>query len=346
MRKKFQSKKKIIAASSKNEDRQIDSLLRPASWDDFIGQERIKNNLKIILKAANKRKEAVDHLLFCGPAGLGKTTLACLVAKEMSATVRITSGAVLERVGDMVALLSSMEENEILFIDEIHRLNRTLEEVLYPALESRKLYVIIGKGPAARPLTLDLPPFTLVAATTRPNLLSAPLRSRFGATFRIDYYDNKDIENIIFRSADILDIKITLEAAAKLAKASRFTPRTANRLLKRARDLAEVGNHEIIDENLAEETLKFLELDNLGLESYDRRLLEIIIKKFKGGPTGLNTLAAALGEEKGVIEDIYEPFLIKTGLLYKTGSGRVASKDAYNHLKITDNRQSTTKDKY
>ena len=322
-----------------NEDRHIDSLLRPASWNDFVGQERIKNNLKIILKAAKKRKEPVDHLLFCGPAGLGKTTLACLVAKEMSSNVRITSGAVLARVGDLVALLSSLEENEVLFIDEIHRLNRTIEEVLYPALESRKLYVIIGKGPSARPLTLDLPAFTLVAATTRPNLLSAPLRSRFGATFRIDYYDNSDIENIIFRSADILRMKITKEAAEKLAKASRFTPRTANRLLKRARDLAEVSDREIIDENLAEETLKFLEIDDLGLESYDRKFLETIIKKFKGGPAGLNTLAAALGEEKGVIEDIYEPFLIKTGLLYKTGSGRIATEEAYKHLKITNNQR-------
>ena len=327
-------KKDVLASKNSKEDRQIDFLLRPASWNDFVGQERIKNNLKIILKAAKKRKEPVDHLLFCGPAGLGKTTLACLVAKEMSSNVRITSGAVLERVGDLIALLSSLEENEVLFIDEVHRLNRAIEEVLYPALESRKLYVIIGKGPSARPLTLDLPAFTLVAATTRPNLLSAPLRSRFGATFRIDYYDNNDIENIIFRSADILGIKITKEAAGKLAKASRFTPRTANRLLKRARDLAEVGDREIVDENLAEETLRFLEIDDLGLESYDRKFLETIIKKFKGGPAGLNTLAAALGEEKGVIEDIYEPFLIKTGLLYKTGAGRMATEEAYKHLNI------------
>ncbi len=327
-------KNKNLSSVKFKEDRQIDSLLRPVDWKNFIGQEKLKNNLKIILTAAKKRKEAVDHLLFCGPAGLGKTTLACLVAKEMGADVRITSGAVLERVGDLIALLSSIEENEVLFIDEIHRLNRAIEEVLYPALESRQIYVMIGKGPASRPLTLDLPPFTLVAATTRPNLLSSPLRSRFGATFRIDYYDNKDIENIIFRSAEILGIKITKGAGGILSKASRFTPRIANRLLKRARDLAEVSEKEIIDESLAQETLKFLEIDDLGLESYDRRLLEIIIKKFRGGPAGLATLAAALGEEKGVIEDVYEPFLIKTGLLHKTATGRVASKDAYKHLNL------------
>ncbi len=323
-----------MANKKSSDERQIDFVLRPDNWKDFIGQEKLKNNLKIILTAAKRRKETVDHLLFCGPAGLGKTTLACLTAKEMGTDIRITSGAVLERVGDLVALLSSMEEKEVLFIDEIHRLNRSIEEVLYPALESRQIYVMIGKGPAARPLTLDLPPFTLVAATTRPNLLSSPLRSRFGATFRIDYYDNKDVEDIIFRSAEILGVKITKEAAEILSKASRFTPRTANRLLKRARDLAEVSGREIIDEKLAEETLKFLEIDDLGLENYDRRLLELIIKKFRGGPAGLATLAAALGEEKGVIEDVYEPFLIKTGLLYKTASGRVASKDAYKHLNL------------
>jgi len=326
--------KKFLANKKSNDEKQIDFVLRPGNWKDFIGQEKLKNNLKIILTAAKKRKEAVDHLLFCGPAGLGKTTLACLVAKEMGADIRITSGAVLERVGDLIALLSSIEENEVLFIDEIHRLNRSIEEVLYPALESRQIYVMIGKGPAARPLTLDLPPFTLVAATTRPNLLSSPLRSRFGATFRIDYYENKDIEDIIFRSAEILGVKITKKAREVLSRASRFTPRIANRLLKRARDLAEVSEREIIDEDLAQETLKFLEIDDLGLESYDRRLLEIIIKKFRGGPAGLATLAAVLGEEKGVIEDVYEPFLIKIGLLHKTASGRVASEDAYKHLNL------------
>jgi len=338
MTKRVKNKEKTFFTNkeSNNDEKQIDFLLRPGNWEDFIGQEKLKNNLKIILTAAKKRKEAVDHLLFCGPAGLGKTTLACLVAKEMGASIRITSGAVLERVGDLIALLSSIEKNEVLFIDEIHRLNRAIEEVLYPALESRQIFVMMGKGPASRPLTLDLPPFTLVAATTRPSLLSSPLRSRFGATFRIDYYENKDIENIIFRSAEILGIKITKGASEVLSKASRFTPRIANRLLKRARDLAEVRGEKIIDEDLAHQTLEFLEIDDLGLESYDRRLLEIIIKKFRGGPTGLATLAAALGEEKDVIEDVYEPFLIKTGLLYKTANGRVASKDAYKHLGIKD----------
>lgn len=314
------------------EDIQIETLLRPSRWEDFIGQPKIKNNLRIILTAAKKRNEAVDHLLLYGPAGVGKTTLAHLIAREMSSALKVTSGAAIEKSGDLVSILSSIEENDVLFIDETHRLNRMIEEILYPAMESRKLHIMVGKGPAARMFSLDLPPFTLVAATTRMNLLSSPLRSRFGAVFHVDYYDQPEIKSIILRSAGLLGLAISEEAAELIAKASRFTPRLANRLLKRARDLAQVKNKKEIDLKIAAETLSFLEIDRLGLEKHDRKLLEVIISRFRGGPVGLNTLAAALGEDKGVIEEIYEPYLIKMGLLQRTAAGRVATKDAYGHL--------------
>lgn len=321
-------------ASLNAEDQTIELLLRPSFWEDYVGQEKIKRNLKIIIDAAKKRKESCDHLLFYGQAGLGKTTLAHLVAKELEASIVTTSGPALEKIGDLAAVLTNLEKNQILFIDEAHRLNRMIEEVLYPAMESRKLHLIIGKGPGARTLTLDLPPFTLVAATTRVNLLSGPLRSRFGASFRLDYYEPKDIEAIIKRSAKLLDIKIEPKAIAVLAKAARFTPRVANRLLKRARDYAQVNNLENVNEEVSLKTLEFLEVDNLGLEPHDRRLLEIIIKKFNGGPVGINTLAAALNDDKGTVEDIYEPYLMSLGLLNRTSVGRTATEKAYEHLGI------------
>jgi len=321
-------------ASPNAEDQTIELLLRPSFWEDYVGQEKIKRNLKIIIDAAKKRKESCDHLLFYGQAGLGKTTLAHLVAKELEASIVTTSGPALEKIGDLAAVLTNLEKNQILFIDEAHRLNRMIEEVLYPAMESRKLHLIIGKGPGARTLTLDLPPFTLVAATTRVNLLSGPLRSRFGASFRLDYYEPKDIEAIIKRSAKLLDIKIEPKAIAVLAKAARFTPRVANRLLKRARDYAQVNNLENVNEEVSLKTLEFLEVDNLGLEPHDRRLLEIIIKKFNGGPVGINTLAAALNDDKGTVEDIYEPYLMSLGLLNRTSVGRTATEKAYEHLGI------------
>ncbi|HEY4496872.1 MAG TPA: Holliday junction branch migration DNA helicase RuvB [Candidatus Paceibacterota bacterium] len=317
----------------KNEDLNIDSVLRPGVWDEYVGQESIKRSLKIILEAARMRKEAVDHLLFYGQAGLGKTTLANLVAKEMGAQMKITTGPAIEKMGDLAAILSNLEPNNILFIDEIHRLNRIVEEVLYPALESRKLHIVIGKGPGARTLSLDLPPFTLVGATTRVNLLSDPLRSRFGATFRLDYYNPEDIESIIARSAKILGVKINEGAVKMLAKASRFTPRVANRLLKRARDFKEVNNIGIIDEDIARRTLELLEIDELGLELHDRLILEAMIDKFNGGPVGVNTLAATLNEDRDIIENVYEPYLMKLGLLRRTPSGRVVEPQAVEHLK-------------
>ncbi|MBI4085736.1 MAG: Holliday junction branch migration DNA helicase RuvB [Candidatus Liptonbacteria bacterium] len=327
----MKSKNHIAQAS---DDITVDQALRPAKWEEYFGQEKIKNNLRIIIDAAQGRNEAMDHLLFCGQAGLGKTTLAYLVAKEMGAAVKTTSGPALEKLGDMAAILTNMEPGEILFIDEAHRINRLIEEVLYPAMESRKLHLMVGKGPAARSLTLDLPPFTLIAATTRENLLSQPLRSRFGATLRLDYYNPEDIKAILKRSADILKIKTTGGAVEILAMASRATPRVANRLLKRARDYAEVHGEGSVDEKIAKKALELLDIDERGLEPQDRRLLETIINKFAGGPVGVGTLAAALNEDRGVIEDIYEPYLMTLGFLKRTSGGRMALPAAYEHLGI------------
>ena len=317
---------------SRKEDANLDSVLRPAKWEEYVGQDKIKQNLRIILDAAKKRAESCDHLLFYGQAGLGKTTLAHLVAKELNVNCKITSGPALEKMGDLAAILSNLEKNEVLFIDEAHRLNKMIEEVLYPAMESRKLHLIIGKGPGARTLTLDLPPFTLIAATTRVNLLSGPLRSRFGAILKLDYYEHKDIEEIIKRSAKVLSLKISPEAIRLIAQASRFTPRVANRLLKRVRDYAEVHNNADIGAIEVRKTFQLLEIDSIGLEPADRRLLEIIIKKFNGGPVGINTLAAALNDDQGSIEDIYEPYLMTIGFLLRTSSGRITTTAAYKHL--------------
>ncbi|OGY62976.1 MAG: Holliday junction DNA helicase RuvB [Candidatus Harrisonbacteria bacterium RIFCSPHIGHO2_01_FULL_44_13] len=313
-------------------DQTVDSLLRPAAWNDYVGQEKVKRNLKIILEAAKKRQEVCDHLLFYGQAGLGKTTLAHLVAKELGANFKVTSGPALEKMGDLAAVLSNLESGDLLFIDEVHRLNRLIEEVLYPAMETRKLHLVVGKGPGARTLTLDLPPFTLVAATTRINLLSGPLRSRFGATLKLDYYEVKDIEAILKRSGELLGLKVDPAAIKLIANASRFTPRVANRLLKRVRDYAEVHDLKLVDESAAKNTLELLEIDELGLEPHDRRLLEAIIKKFNGGPVGVATLSAALNEDKGNVEDVYEPYLMSIGFLSRTPSGRMATRAAYEHL--------------
>ncbi len=317
-----------------NDDLSVDLTLRPTSWEEYVGQTRLKDNLRVIMEAAKRRGEAVDHLLFCGAAGLGKTTLAYLVAKEIGAFIKVTSGPALERAGDIAAVLTNLESGEILFIDEAHRMNRLIEEVLYPALESRKLHLMVGKGPGARILTIDLPPFTLIAATTRENLLSGPLRSRFGATFRLNYYDLSDIKAIINRSAKILGVKVTPEAIQTLASASRATPRVANRLLKRARDYTEVHGDGEVDQAIAFKTLDLLDVDERGLEPNDRKLLQVIISKFNGGPVGINTLAAALNEDKGVIEDIYEPYLMSLGFLQRSSAGRLVMPAAYEHLKI------------
>jgi Holliday junction DNA helicase RuvB len=314
------------------EDRNIDSTLRPTAWDDYVGQEKIKENLRVILDAAKKRGEASDHLLFSGPAGLGKTTLAYLVARELGGMIRTTSGPALEKTGDLAAILTNLSPQEILFIDEAHRINPMIEEVLYPAMEARKLHLVVGKGPSARTLSLDLPPFTLIAATTRENLLSQPLRSRFGATLRLGYYETDDIKKIVDRSSGILNIKAEPEAIEIIARASRGTPRVANRLLKRARDFAEVHGTSVIDREAALKTLKMLEIDEMGLEPNDRKLLLTIIEKFNGGPVGINTVAAALSEDRGVIEDIYEPYLMTLGFLQRSSAGRIVLPAAYRHL--------------
>lgn len=324
----------IIQASA--DDQAIDLVLRPKKWEEYVGQAHIKKNLKIILGAAKKRNEACDHLLFFGQAGLGKTTLANLVATELGCALKITSGPALEKMADLAAVLTNLSKGDILFIDEVHRLNRLIEEVLYPAMEARKLNLIVGKGPGARSITFDLPPFTLIAATTRPNLLSAPLRSRFGASFKLDYYDQKDIEQILKRSSGLLGIDIEDSAVQMIARASRFTPRVANRLLRRARDWAQMHDREKITEDAAKKTLEMLEIDDLGLDPHDRRVLTAIIEKFSGGPVGLSTLAAALNEDKGVIEEVYEPYLMSIGLLSRTPLGRRATELAYKHLGKAD----------
>jgi len=321
-------------SNTDNNNQAIDVMLRPQSWETYVGQDKVKEQLFIMLKAANKRKEVCDHMLFYGQAGLGKTTLAHLVSKELNASLKVTAGPSLEKVGDLAAVLTNLESGDILFIDEAHRLNHIAEEILYPAMEARKLNLIVGKGPGARSLTLDLPPFMLIAATTRANLLSGPLRSRFGASFKLDYYENSDIEAILTRSAEVLNMKMDKNAVRILAKASRFTPRVANRLLKRVRDYAEVNSIQTINEGLIHKTLKLLEIDSLGLEPYDRRLLKTIIDKFKGGPVGVNTLAAALNDDKGNIEDVHEPYLMSIGLLSRTHSGRIATDRAYKHLEL------------
>lgn len=317
-----------------NEELTIEGHLRPKIWADYIGQDAVKRNLRVILDAAKKRGESPDHLLFYGQAGLGKTTLAYLVANELGARLRVTSGPALEKMGDIAAILSNLEPHDILFIDEIHRLNRLIEEVLYPAMEMRKLHMIIGKGPAARTLSLDLPPFTLIAATTKTHLLSAPLRSRFGATFKLDYYEIKDIEQIVKKSAQVLNLSITPGAVKMLSWAARFTPRVANRLLKRARDYIAVFNFSEINEEAARKTLEMLEIDELGLEQQDRRLLQVIVEKFSGGPVGINTIAAAMSDDPATIEDVYEPYLMRLSFLQRTSSGRVVTLEGSKHINL------------
>lgn len=320
--------------NQKPEDVLLDQLLRPKKLTHYVGQEKVKQNLKILIEAAKKRKEPVEHILLYGPAGLGKTTLAYIIAREMNTNIKATSGPAIERVGDLAAILTNLNPNDVLFIDEAHRLNKMIEEILYPAMENRSLDIVIGKGPSARILQLQLPPFTLIAATTRVSLLSAPLRSRFGITFRLDFYNHDDIEKIITRSSELLNIPITPDAIKYIAKCSRFTPRVANRLLKRVRDYAQVKNIARAETKTAHEALELLEIDHLGLEPTDRRLLETIITKFDGGPVGLQSLAAATTEEEETIADMYEPYLLQLGFITRTAKGRIATKKAYEHLKI------------
>ncbi|OGF63927.1 Holliday junction DNA helicase RuvB [Candidatus Giovannonibacteria bacterium RIFCSPHIGHO2_01_FULL_45_24] len=322
-----------LSPKKKNEDLSLDMALRPKSFGEYVGQENIKKNLKILIEAAKKRGEPLEHLLFYGPAGLGKTTLAHLIAKETASQIKITSGPAVEKVGDLASILTNLSPGDILFIDEAHRLNKLIEEILYPAMENRSLDIIIGKGPSARTIQLELPSFTLIAATTRIALLSSPLRSRFsGGSFRLDFYDQPDIEKIIKRSAGILGVRIEPEAIPLIASRSRFTPRIANRLLKRARDFAEVKSDGMVTSALAEEALKLLEIDELGLEAVDRKILDTIIKKFAGGPVGLGTVSASIMEEEDTIEEIYEPYLMQLGFLERTPRGRCATARAYEHL--------------
>ncbi|MCA9362692.1 Holliday junction branch migration DNA helicase RuvB [Candidatus Kaiserbacteria bacterium] len=314
----------------------LDRTLRPQTWEEYVGQEKIKENLRILLTAAKERGHAAEHILLYGPPGLGKTTLANLVSKTLGTNMKITSGPAIERVGDLAAILTNLSPGDVLFIDEIHRLSKSIEEVLYPAMESGVLDIIIGKGPSARTVQLELPPFTMVAATTRISLLSSPLRSRFsGGTFRLEFYSDDEIATILTRSAELLGMSPTQELVAKIAKRCRATPRTANYLLKRCRDLAQLEGGELTNA-IVEKTFDLLEIDSLGLGKPDRAVLEVIIHKFNGGPVGLNTIAAATGEEPSTIEDVIEPYLIRHGLLERTPRGRTASPDAYGHISISN----------
>ena len=314
------------------EDFGLDATLRPRKLSEYQGQNKVKENLKILIEAARQRKEPIEHVLLCGAAGLGKTTLAHIIASEMGVGIKVTSGPAIERVGDLGSILTNLSEGDVLFIDEAHRLNKLIEEVLYPAMEDFKLDIVIGKGPSARTLQLDLPHFTLIAATTRPSLLSSPLRSRFGITFRLDFYQLADIAKILNRSARILNIQANQEGTELISQSARFTPRVANRLLKRVRDYAQVRGQGKITGPITREALEMLEVDSLGLEPIDRQILKAIIEKFDGGPVGLQALAAATNEEQDTIEDIYEPYLMQLGFIGRTPRGRTATRVAYEHL--------------
>jgi len=322
----------IISAQDLPEDSNLDKNLRPTRLSEFIGQDKIKENLKIFIQAAQERKQALEHVLLNGGPGLGKTTLAYIIARETNVNIRITSGPALERAGDLASILTNLGEGDVLFIDEIHRLNRVIEEVLYPAMEDFGIDLVLGKGPAAKTLRLDLPHFTLIGATTRPSMLSSPLRDRFGVTYQLDFYKTEDITKIIKRSAKILNIKLDDEAAEEIARRARFTPRIANRLLKRVRDFAQVQHHQMIDKRIVQEALEMLEIDEVGLNPMDRKILTAMIEKFKGGPVGVKSLAIAVGEEMEAMEEIYEPYLIQSGFLHRTARGRMATDKAYQHL--------------
>ena len=327
-----------------DEERHAQGSLRPRTLDDYIGQESTKQNLQISIEAAKQRGDVLDHLLFCGPPGLGKTSMAHIIAREMGVEIRATTGPVIERPGDLAAILTNLEEGDVLFIDEIHRLNRVVEEFLYPAMEDFELDLVVGQGPSARTVKLSLKQFTLVGATTRAGLLTSPLRDRFGATFRLDFYQVAELEKIIRRSAAILDMTIDSRGTAEIARRSRGTPRIANRLLRRVRDFAQVKADSIVSLEVAQAALKLLEIDAAGFDKMDRTILLTIIDKFQGGPVGVETIAAAIGEEKSTIEDVYEPYLIQEGFLQRTPRGRLATLKAHTHLGITGPSRAGQKD--
>jgi holliday junction DNA helicase RuvB len=322
----------ILSPEETPDEIDLDVSLRPRRMDEFVGQSATKDHLRVLIEAARNRGEALDHVLLCGPPGLGKTTLACIIASELDVNLRSTSGPAMERAGDVAAILSNLEEGDVLFIDEIHGLNRQIEEVLYPAMEDFKIDIVVGKGPSARSLRLDVPRFTLVGATTRAGLITSPLRDRFGMTARLDYYGPDDLKAIITRAAGILDVTIDAAGAAEIAGRSRGTPRIANRLLKRVRDYAEVKGDGTITQELAAQALSFFEVDALGLDKLDIRILKALIETFAGSPVGLNTLADAVGDEPQTIEEVYEPYLLQLGLIKRTPRGRVATARAYEHF--------------
>ena len=326
--------RRVVSPKKKNDDNKADRGLRPTSLDEYVGQSKSKEKLKIFIQAARDRKEALDHVMLYGPPGLGKTTLAGIIANELNVNIHQTSGPAIERPGDLASILTNLQSNDVLFIDEIHRLNKMVEEVLYPAMEDYCLDIIIGKGPSARSVRLDLAPFTLVGATTKAGRLSSPLRDRFGVMNRLEFYNKEELQEIVIRSAEILDVDIEKHGALEIARRSRGTPRIANRLLKRVRDFAEVKADGVISKNVVDSALKLLEIDELGLDRIDHKLLKTIILKFAGGPVGLNTLAASISEETVTIEDVYEPYLLQLGFIERTPRGRVATLKAYQHLNI------------